>query len=106
MAFANTTDGGVAGHLAKSVDGVGQQQCAGPRSGTGQRSFGPRMAAANHNDIKLLGVLQQSTDSSKWVAQYTACGPETKWYLFDSDNVEMAKVWTVIDFKKSYLMGK
>ena len=56
MPFADPADGRVATHLPQGLDVVAEQQGAATHARAGQRRFGARVSAANHNHIKLLGV--------------------------------------------------
>ena len=52
MAFANTADGRIAGHLAQGLDVMGQEQCPAAYAGGRKRCFGAGMATTNHDDIE------------------------------------------------------
>ena len=56
VALADTADGGVAGHLAEGLDVVRQQQGITPHARRGEGRLGARMAAADHDDVEVLGV--------------------------------------------------
>ena len=56
MTFADTADRGVARHLTESVDGMSDQERAGTGARRSKRRFGSGVAAANHNNIVMLGV--------------------------------------------------
>ena len=56
MAFADAADGRVTAHLAQGLDVVRQQQGGAAHARSGQRGLGARMAAADHDDVKCLGV--------------------------------------------------
>ncbi len=51
MAFADTADGGIAGHFTQGLALVGEEQSAGTRARRSRRRFAAGMAAANHDDI-------------------------------------------------------
>ena len=51
MTLANSTYRRITRHLADGIESVCNQQCAGACAGPGQRRFGTRMPAANHEDI-------------------------------------------------------
>ena len=57
MAFANAANAGVAAHLPQSFDIVGQQQSMGAHAGCRQRRFGTGVAAAHHDNVKLLWIV-------------------------------------------------
>ena len=56
MALADPADRRVAGHLAKGLDIVAEQQGTRTTAGGGQGRLGTGMATAHHNDIKAFGV--------------------------------------------------
>ena len=56
MAFANAANRGVAAHLPQSLDVVGEQQGLAAHARSGQRSLAPGVAAADDDDVKLLGI--------------------------------------------------
>ncbi len=57
MAFADTADGRVAGHLSKGLDVMGQQQCLGTDASRRQRSLRTGMTATNYDYIKVVRVI-------------------------------------------------
>ena len=60
MAFANAADRGVAAHLAEGFNIVRQQQGANAHACGSQGCFGAGVAAADHDQVKLFGVLHKS----------------------------------------------
>ncbi len=54
--LADSTDGRIAGHLAKGFDIVGQQQRAATRPGRRQGGLGAGVSAAHHDDFERIGV--------------------------------------------------
>jgi hypothetical protein len=52
VAFAQSTDGGVAGHLTDRLETVCQQRRTGAGSRGGGGRFGTGMATANHDHIE------------------------------------------------------
>ena len=56
MPLADTADRGVATHLPKGLDVVGQQQGGAAHARSGQRRLGAGMAATDDDHIKFLGV--------------------------------------------------
>ena len=54
MAFADTTDGRVAAHLAQRFDVMAEQQGFDSHARSRQRGFGTRMAATYHNHVKTI----------------------------------------------------
>src|SRR5690554_444322 len=58
MALADTTDSGVARHLTQSLDVMGQQQSMTAHASSSQSGFGSRMATADDDDVKAVGVIQ------------------------------------------------
>jgi hypothetical protein len=56
VAFADTTNGRVATHLAQGFDIVGEQQRLASHAGTCQRSLSASMPAAHNDHIKMLRI--------------------------------------------------
>ncbi len=54
MAFSDPANRRVAGHLAQSVDAVGEQQSSFTHARARERGFGASMTAADHNNIQFL----------------------------------------------------
>ena len=57
MAFANAADGRIAGHLAQRFDVMGQQQGFSTHARRRQARFGTSVAAADDDNVELLGVI-------------------------------------------------
>jgi hypothetical protein len=51
MTFAQSTNGGIAGHFSNAIQSMGQECCAGSRSRGGGRSFSARVATSHNDDI-------------------------------------------------------
>src|SRR6218665_1795615 len=61
MALANAANGGVAAHLAQSLQALGQQQRPLPQARSSQRGLGARMASADDDHIEFLRIQHEST---------------------------------------------
>ncbi|BBI54925.1 hypothetical protein HORIV_73460 [Vreelandella olivaria] len=60
MAFANPANGGITRHLAQSFDVMGEQQGLTAHASRGQCGFSSRMATADDNHVKAVGVIQET----------------------------------------------
>jgi hypothetical protein len=56
VTFTNTPNRRIAGHLAKRINCVRNEQRTHTQPGGRQRSLSASMAAANHNDIVMFGM--------------------------------------------------
>ena len=56
MAFADAANRGVAAHLPQGLDVVRQEQRFAAHARSRQRSLAPGVAAADDDDVKLLGI--------------------------------------------------
>ena len=57
MSFSDTAQGGIARHLPKGIEAVGQQQGAASHAGGGKRCLGTRMSSTNDYNIIFINEL-------------------------------------------------
>jgi hypothetical protein len=57
VTFADASNGGIATHLAQSLDIVRKQQSNATHARRGQSGLGPRMTPTNNDHIKMFRVL-------------------------------------------------
>ena len=60
MTLADPANGRVTGHLSDGLYAVGDQQRSGARPRGGERRFGARVTAADHDNIKLIWIFHRS----------------------------------------------
>src|SRR5580700_9642598 len=71
MTLADAADGGVAAHLAQSVDALRQEQRAHSHARRGERSLGACVAAADHDDLE--GVCKPHGDDRTRLKKAAHC---------------------------------